>query len=1316
MPARCIAGRSLARSIGEEDGRAHLNCTWSSEGENAFALRWRCLRHAVEARALRWRLQRERHRAESMQYELQLRNRYTSDLERRLEAAQAELTLLRAPTDGAGERPCDSPTKRRLKASKSMPRFSSPSDAKSSEAAPAMTHAKSLGVCTDARDQPDSPTKRRLKASRSVPRFAPSTPTDASPKPTGGAENQSPPNDQLRALREAQCALRGENLELKQEAAKRERYIAALAADNAASEVRVAALKHESSVKDAMLACLRKEAWQPPEACDEELEKLLAAVATPLLEAMQTPPTAPVSAPLSIAAPPTVMARRPPACFTSMTPMAVQRDNICKESWLRGQSRLTFASLDTFCALVKQPLPVVLERFGGFFVQHVAEEGYLTFLKSLGGNLFQFLSNINILHHTIERDSKAAVFPLFSVKHLDGDPKSEHHVFLLTYGSMRPGLTPFLTGVLTKASFLLFNCTVDIQDVTDSFPPEMGKDVLVQSSFRVAASRVGGWSTSESKPKQVDEFTSKGSFFDFHKMLSAMWRCDCSGGSQDWAWAEGFNVTQLDRVPVQDMEPEVWAVIMEKQDKIEEILRAYDGIDAGVNVVPRMTGGDRMRLAAVLFRGIAAGSVSASWTEAARLQDMGEFWATNSVSFGDKFRESKDWFTNGQKSIVAARRTHGEILFVSHCWSAPREWGFATAGKQAKAAETWHPPEFSPSGAESPPQTSDVLVSAEELCLHAKQVAGDKDWKKVGFWIDKACIPQSDPGLMSWCVNLLEEFIALSDGMVVLASWNYFNRLWCVYEWVCGLLIHDVMEIEILADPFVRDSTVDLYLECIRNFSIASCEILIDKVNTYYKSVEDFERFFQFTVIACFIRCMARRRTARAGASLQPWIDLATACGFSALAEKDWCCGPCDFFEEEILPLIEKERETAGNHLGLTYAKGLQELAEDAKQSQRQLGDWVNEIAMIGQPVVHAPKARLSAGPTSDFNVRGRCGIDEQYGQRVVPSEPVHSARGAERTFPQREQGEPRIPSQLTWPEQGGVAGVCEMKASVRPERPTPESHPTLFRALDKAERVEGALQRVSHCPLPAAAKLRRLVAAAAGLFDSLGLDAGGKAAEQLCSTDPHPKQPFRSTRRRMRSIFKRSRGSSRLSDVVATSPRRWSSNVRFGREPGVAVRASSVYRTLSYLDSPGRQVWLLGTAHVSKVSAAEVKKIADESNPDLIFVELCDGRLRELKARMGNTEVPSLAEALSNIKTGSGPLMDRIFRTLLKAQQAAIAKIFDLRPGAEFFAAIEVAEQRNLPLVCGDRDVDETMHDLKEAFLKDWWSLLTSSSQVLGT
>ncbi|CAE7578538.1 unnamed protein product [Symbiodinium necroappetens] len=137
--------------------------------------------------------------------------------------------------------------------------------------------------------------------------------------------------------------------------------------------------------------------------------------------------------------------------------------------------------------------------------------------------------------------------------------------------------------------------------------------------------------------------------------------------------------------------------------------------------------------------------------------------------------------------------------------------------------------------------------------------------------------------------------------------------------------------------------------------------------------------------------------------------------------------------------------------------------------------------------------------------------------------------------------------------------------------------------------------------------------------------------------------------------------------------------------------------------------------------------------------VELCDGRLKELKATSPGlqqewaTPKSQASQKLSagSIKTGSGPLMDRSIVSMQQhgmpdcaiwwgsctpLWQAAIAKIFDLRPGAEFFAAIEVAEQRNLPLVCGDRDVDETMQDLKEAFLKDWWSLLTSSSQVPGT
>ena len=31
---------------------------------------------------------------------------------------------------------------------------------------------------------------------------------------------------------------------------------------------------------------------------------------------------------------------------------------------------------------------------------------------------------------------------------------------------------------------------------------------------------------------------------------------------------------------------------------------------------------------------------------------------------------------------------------------------------------------------------------------------------------------------MPTCVSLLEEFIRRSDGMIVLLSWHYFERLW----------------------------------------------------------------------------------------------------------------------------------------------------------------------------------------------------------------------------------------------------------------------------------------------------------------------------------------------------------------------------------------------------------------------------------------------------------------------------------------------------------------------------------------------------------
>ncbi|CAE8693488.1 unnamed protein product, partial [Polarella glacialis] len=123
------------------------------------------------------------------------------------------------------------------------------------------------------------------------------------------------------------------------------------------------------------------------------------------------------------------------------------------------------------------------------------------------------------------------------------------------------------------------------------------------------------------------------------------------------------------------------------------------------------------------------------------------------------------------------------------------------------------------------------------------------------FWIDKCCIRQGQPELMKLCILLIEEFIQLCDGMVVIFNWSYLTRLWCVYEWACFLVFHEPEDLTICAGSFYRDSTEALFLEAVRHFSVDACQcsvpadrdILEQKINGYYCSKGHFERFLQIT-------------------------------------------------------------------------------------------------------------------------------------------------------------------------------------------------------------------------------------------------------------------------------------------------------------------------------------------------------------------------------------------------------------------------------------------------------------------------------------
>ena len=108
----------------------------------------------------------------------------------------------------------------------------------------------------------------------------------------------------------------------------------------------------------------------------------------------------------------------------------------------------------------------------------------------------------------------------------------------------------------------------------------------------------------------------------------------------------------------------------------------------------------------------------------------------------------------------------------------------------------------------------------------------------------------------------------------------------------------------------------------------------------------------------------------------------------------------------------------------------------------------------------------------------------------------------------------------------------------------------------------------------------------------------------------------------------------------------------------------------------------LLGTAHVSTTSVNLVKQQISEYEPDLIAVELCDSRLAALKKPEGIDN----EQLLKIISDGKSAMI--ILQSALSLQQRKMGIDSGEKPGAELLAAINIAEEANIPFELIDRDV----------------------------
>ena len=116
-----------------------------------------------------------------------------------------------------------------------------------------------------------------------------------------------------------------------------------------------------------------------------------------------------------------------------------------------------------------------------------------------------------------------------------------------------------------------------------------------------------------------------------------------------------------------------------------------------------------------------------------------------------------------------------------------------------------------------------------------------------------------------------------------------------------------------------------------------------------------------------------------------------------------------------------------------------------------------------------------------------------------------------------------------------------------------------------------------------------------------------------------------------------------------------------------------------------GKEVILIGTAHVSKLSVEQVKEVIDRERPDSVCIELDDQRYKSIMEGNKWREM----DIFKVIKEKKATLL--IMNLAISSFQNRLAKQFDTKPGQEMIQGIESAKEIGAELVLADRNIQIT-------------------------
>uniref|UniRef100_A0A8C3UKM6 guanylate cyclase n=1 Tax=Catharus ustulatus TaxID=91951 RepID=A0A8C3UKM6_CATUS len=126
------------------------------------------------------------------------------------------------------------------------------------------------------------------------------------------------------------------------------------------------------------------------------------------------------------------------------------------------KDEITMQLVDKACKVLGVPADLVLREFGKYFFEFCKRSGYDHMLRTLGGNLYEFIENLDALHSYLSLSYQEMNAPSFRVE------KNEDGSMHLHYYSDRRGLCHIVPGIIGAAALDFFNIEISMKIVNQT--------------------------------------------------------------------------------------------------------------------------------------------------------------------------------------------------------------------------------------------------------------------------------------------------------------------------------------------------------------------------------------------------------------------------------------------------------------------------------------------------------------------------------------------------------------------------------------------------------------------------------------------------------------------------------------------------------------------------------------------------------------------------------------------------------------------------------------------------------------------------------